>query len=151
MAFIDDIGSKISNVRQQTAKAFSDKSELGRLKEAIAAEQGLIYQAQATIGETYFERYGDETKEEPFVVLCGHIRDSQAAISQLEDQLRMLQNLKACPQCGTNTAFESLFCASCGYAFPPPPAPEPGVGFCTGCGAALVPDAAFCMECGTKT
>lgn len=52
-----------------------------------------------------------------------------------------------CPECTTSVA-PGRFCAHCGAGLQAEQGPGATAGFCTGCGAAMGPDAKFCGQCG---
>ena len=149
MAFIDEIGNKIATAGKKTTKAISDMSQMSKIKESINAEQSKIYQWYAAIGEAYFERYESDTTEEPFSSICIQIHGSKDFIEKCEEEIRIVQNMKLCPECGTSCTYNSAFCSICGYAFPKTVvAQDAEARFCSNCGTALMDSSVFCSECG---
>jgi len=152
MPILDEIGSKIFSAGQKTSKAFSSMSQVSNLKDSISAEKEKIDQYYATMGKVYFERYGAETDEDPFVSICDIVRESHARIECLEEAMMQIQNTKTCPQCNGICDYDSLFCPLCGHAFPR----EQGakdmdeIKFCSNCGAKLMEGGGFCSACGQQ-
>ena len=153
MAFIDEIGNKITSAGKKTTKAISDFTQVSKLKDAIGVEQNQINQAFTDMGRAYFDLYGTEAKEMPFAPICERVTMGQAKIEQMEKEIKRLQNLIECPACGVTCDKTSLFCHQCCYAFSKEAAAAPSDGemkFCSNCGASLVSGAVFCSACGQK-
>jgi uncharacterized OB-fold protein len=151
MAIIDEFGDKIVSVGKKTSKAFSDMSQISRLKAQINAEQAQVHQAYAQMGRIYFETYGETAAEEPFLSLSSGIRGGLARIARLTEEIRQVQDQKTCPRCGAVCGYGSMFCPACAFAFPNTQSlqqADTAVGFCSNCGAHLPAGAAFCTYCG---
>jgi len=146
---IDEISKKVTSAGQKTAKAITDMSQVSRLRDAINTEQKNIGKLHVQIGQIISERYADTVIDPAVTQLCYSIRESSVRISQLEDEIRGIQNVKSCPQCGSTCGYTSVFCPQCGYAFPKVQNVQTSSArFCTNCGASLAEGAIFCTECG---
>jgi len=150
MTFVEELGNKIVSTGQKTSKAISEMSKVSRLKGAVNDELGRVNQVYTKIGEAWYERYGADATEDPFLALSEQVREIKARIAGIEDEIMQIQNEKACPQCGAVCSYDSMFCYACGCKFPEPQQVAEVVqeGFCTNCGAQLKEGAAFCVECG---
>ena len=149
MAIIDEIGNKIASAGKKTSKAFSDMSQVSKLKDSISAEQSKINQLYAAMGKAYYDRYGTVVKEDPFSSMSSQIQGCLDTITRYEEEIKMVQDTKTCPQCGTECKYNSVFCFSCGFAFPKiTEATGAEIKFCSNCGASLIPGSVFCSDCG---
>jgi len=151
MAIIEEIGSKIASAGQKTKKAITDFSQGSKIKDAINEERKKTSQLYFAIGQSYYEQYGIEVKDEPYASYCAQIREIQVKIAYLEDELTKLQNMKNCPNCGTTSGYDSLFCPKCGSPFPrQETGGEDVVRFCFNCGGTLIEGSDFCTACGQR-
>jgi rubrerythrin len=144
----DELSKKITVTSQNAVKSVSNLASVTKLKDSIAQEQRDISNCYLELGQAFFQQCKG-IDEEPFATLCARIREGEAKIAALEDEIQMLQDMKKCPQCGAVCKYDSRFCPSCGAEMTIA-APPPEHGLCRNCGAALVEGALFCKVCGTK-
>lgn len=147
MAFLDELGKKISDVSQGVVQKTKDTAETLKLNSAISDEEKKIKSLFAALGEAYFASHAADCEEQPLKDIICQISDSKQKTADLEEQVKRLKGVVKCPYCGGEINYGSTFCNFCGknvgnYV------PENAV-FCTNCGTALEVDAAFCTNCGT--
>lgn len=124
--------------------------ELSDIARDFQLGQTKCQELYAVIGKQFFETNRENPPQE-------YAND----FSQLEDQLRRLDNMDArrkflngivvCTNCKADNGVELSFCASCGTRLPHKNAPvSDGNVRCANCGNVLKPGQAFCGACGTK-
>jgi uncharacterized membrane protein YvbJ len=144
----DELSKKITVTGQNAVKSVSNLANITKLKDSITQEQKNVDNFYLRLGQECFRQCKD-IEEEPYAALCAEIKEGEARIAALEDEIQMLQDMKKCPQCGAVCKYDSRFCPSCGAEITIAP-PPPEHGSCRNCGAALVEGALFCKACGTK-
>ncbi|MDR0851481.1 MAG: zinc ribbon domain-containing protein [Clostridiales Family XIII bacterium] len=145
---MNELGKKISTAGSNTVKAVSDMSQISKLKDSITDEQRRINSYYVQIGQQFFEKHPD-AQEEPFLSICSYIKNSITLIENYERDIRAIQDIKICPECGAECKFSSIFCPSCGVPFQNVEPENLAPGYrCSNCGASLQEGALFCTECG---
>ena len=142
MAFLDNLGAKMSQMGQKT----KDYTEINRLKGLMGDEEREIAKLKMQIGETYLALHADDP-EERLAGMVSAIKAAQGKIADYQSQISTLRGVRQCPNCGADVEPGVLFCAKCGTAMPQP---EPPVGmvFCPACGAQVPEGSKFCKACG---
>lgn len=83
MAFLNNLGKKLSDVAGDAADKAKDVAELAKVKAEIASEHKKIQQAYGELGKLYYEQ-AKEIEEGPVVEICSVIKASLATIDTLE-------------------------------------------------------------------
>ena len=148
------IFEKISGLGQETAKKTKAMSESVRLAGAIKDEEKKQQDLCRQLGEYYYQTCKDQA-EGPLKDLCSQIEASKVLVTQCKEQLNLVKGTRNCPNCQSEAPTTSAFCSTCGTSLPPLAKPQVELliqdeATCSGCGAALEPDAAFCVSCGAK-
>lgn len=154
MAFLDQVGQKLTKTSQEAMKKTKDMTEVVRLNNAITEEQKRIDSHYLEIGRLYYHNFADR-KEEVFRSHVAQIRQSEASMSEMKATIRRLKGLVACPMCGNEQQTDAVFCNSCGAKMPQRQEevvqPQGGDGIkCKSCGKIMQKGMAFCMNCGAK-
>jgi RNA polymerase subunit RPABC4/transcription elongation factor Spt4 len=144
----DELSKKITVTGQNAVKGMSNLASITRLRDSIAQEQRNVSNFYLRLGQECFRQCKD-IEEEPYAALCARIKEGEARIAALENEIQMLQDMKKCPQCGAVCKYDSHFCPSCGAELTVA-SPPSGQDLCQSCGATLVEGALFCKVCGTK-
>ncbi len=149
MAFLKDLGKKITEGVQDASEKASELVEVNKLNSAISKENNAINEVKRQIGEKIFAMHRSgvavpETLLNELRSIDTHLQTIaglEANIAELKDEPTAYR-APAAPVTPTTPA-----------ADPTPTPVEPSaaeVQFCGNCGAKLVEGAAFCGECGQK-
>lgn len=150
MAFLDEIGKKISQTGQDMVQKTKDTAETMKLSSAISDEEKRIQNLYLEIGQRYFELHADSYEAE-LEELVLSIKEANTKIDSYNEQIKRLKGIVRCPNCGGEVAYGAPFCSTCGSKMMDVVAPvESTVRRCKNCGLPLADGAGFCTNCGTK-
>lgn len=114
MAFFD----KVKQGLDAASKKTSEVIEVQKLNSSIRSEKNEIDEIFRQIGKSSFERYGaNGTGDEDFIGFFQSIQQRMVTITDLEQKLDEVRNLKECPSCKFEQPREVLFCSKCGFRF----------------------------------
>ena len=151
MAFFDQLSAKLTQTSQTAVQKTKDMAEIVRLSGQIAEEEKKIEQLYREIGETYYRQFADKD-EVLFRDPVKKIRDAEAAVAAMRENVRQLKGVQVCPACGKEQPNGIAYCSSCGVKMPEIEAPQPPIDgvACPACGAVMERGMAFCTACGAK-
>ncbi len=155
MAFLDEIGKKLSQTGQDVMKKTRNFADSTKYSGQIAEEEKNIGNLFFQIGQQYYSQHR-ENPEASLSDLVGQVNAAYARIEQYQEQIALLNGGRRCPRCGAMVPENGMFCTACGSRLQPqeqPPAeslaeqsaPEQ---VCGSCGARLEAGMAFCTNCG---
>ena len=114
---MDDFFNKVQDSVVLAGRAVSEKaknvSDITKTKYDLSMKETDLRAKLALLGDRYFEENKDNedfANEEIFE----EIKSLKSDISDIKDRMRDLRNLKACPECGCEVAYDAKFCKSCG-------------------------------------
>lgn len=141
MEFFNNMGKKINNM-----------TDISKLKSQIISEEKRINSYFENLGKAYYELKKDncDTALEEIVNL---IKESYTKIEKLEEEIKELENIKTCPNCGTVLQDDMIYCIGCGRKIvreEPKKEVEEDVKFCIACGTKIPKISVYCIKCGTK-
>ena len=124
MAFLDDLGKKISNAAQTTVQKSKDLADSAKNSMAISAEEKEINRLYQELGAWYYKAHKDDAEEQASS-LVGAITQSMNKIESLRAEMEKERSPKTviessadeykfCPQCGNRLKKEARFCGECG-------------------------------------
>ena len=152
MAFLDEIGKKISQTSQGMVQKTKDTAESMKLNGAIAEEEKRIQALYLEIGKMYFELHADSYESALEAQVLG-IKEANEKIEAYHEQIKRLKGIVRCAVCGGEVPYGAPFCSSCGSKMmnenTVAPTAESNVRHCANCGAVLADGIAFCTNCGT--
>lgn len=152
MAFLDEIGKKISQTGQDMVQKTKDTAESLKLSSAVSDEEKRIQGLYLEIGKRYFELHADSYEAEMEELVLS-IKEANTKIAAYNEQIKRLKGIVRCPVCGGEVPYGAPFCASCGSRMvnenTSAPAAESNVRRCRQCGLPLAAGAGFCTNCGT--
>lgn len=163
MAFLEDIGKKISQTSQGAVQKTKDFTEITKLNGQISQLQKEAEGYYNQLGKAYYELHKEDA-EQALAGLTSSIKNTLQQVDQLNEQIQKIKTAKRCVNCGNELGEDTMFCPVCGTKVPEPepqpvsqaqpapmaqPAAQAPSRFCTNCGAAQAADAAFCSECGS--
>lgn len=91
MAFLNNLGKKISTAAEATASKAKEVAEITKLKSSINDEEKQIEKLFTEIGEKIYDL--DKGKaESPVADLCAKIQQSQEKIQELHQKIEELRN-----------------------------------------------------------
>ncbi|MCQ2080292.1 MAG: zinc ribbon domain-containing protein [Lachnospiraceae bacterium] len=113
MAFLDDLGKKISDVSESAVQKGKNMTDLSRYNSMISAEENNIKNIILQIGQTYYDKHADEADNE-FAALFSQIKSANERISEYNEAVKRLKGIIKCPNCGKEVPNTSQFCVGCG-------------------------------------
>ncbi|MDO8685450.1 MAG: zinc ribbon domain-containing protein [Clostridiales bacterium] len=156
MAFLDNLGKKVSEAAQAAAKKSGELVEITKTNININGEEDKIEKKQQQMGKLVYEKFqATGSIDEEFAGLCNEITAHMETVKNLRQKIMEIKNIKSCTGCGAELERTAMFCAKCGTRQEVPEASS--VPFqaapsqlCPACGAAVPPGTAFCTACGAK-
>lgn len=150
MAFLDELGKKISVTSQNVVQKAKGMADISGLKGQISDEEKKIERYYQNLGRMYYETCGKEPLPE-LAGLTGMIDGSIERIEKIREEIAAIENITTCPVCGAVIEPGMMFCVGCGTRVgEQPQAPAPGTKVCPNCGSRISESALFCTKCGTK-
>jgi len=160
MAFLENIGKKVSEAAQAAAKKSSELVEVTKLNSSIGSEEDKIRKLYEQIGKNVYQKFtaGEEIYLEANDA-CLEIQTREATIKGLKQKILEVKNIRICEQCGAELDRATAFCSKCGTKQEPLKSPEQAEdnaekqsssGFCGSCGSAVDAGTAFCSNCGAR-
>ena len=168
MAFIENIGKRISQTSYDVVKKTRNQADINKCQGFIEEEQRHIDGLYLRIGEMYCEICMDAPNPE-LCKMVSEVKESLEKIVELRGQIaRIAEKQEAessesaesagiysqepewnesaifCPVCGREASEEQRFCTNCGAKIPEKDSGKK----CPQCGKILASDAMFCSECG---
>ncbi len=149
MAFLDDLSRRLTMMGQEAATQTKMFAESTRINSKITDEEKQINNYFVQLGKQYFELNKDNPDANGADII-NNIKDAQARIGFLKDDLKKVKGMKSCSQCGGDVPLHATFCNFCGAKVPAAePAAENTVSNrCPQCGAPVDGNSAFCVSCG---
>lgn len=153
MAFLDNIGKKITATTQNVVRGTKDLTDIARLNSLISEEQKQINNLYSQIGKLYYETVEYDT-DSALGKLCMVIKSCNERINKYGEEIREIKGVRRCSECGADVPLSSAFCGVCGTkieaVLPSESQPEAAKRYCAGCGEEIPQGVAFCMSCGQK-
>ena len=164
MAFLDDLGKKITVTGKNVLTKAKGMVDISDLKNQISGEERKLTSYYQNLGHMYYELKKDEPLPE-LTQLVEMINSTNKQIEDIKAQITAIETKRTCPVCGNVIEDDMAFCVGCGTRIEKPVMPnqmqgQPGWGqnpgaegqprFCVKCGYQLLPGAVFCTRCGTK-
>ncbi|MBQ5969567.1 MAG: zinc-ribbon domain-containing protein [Clostridia bacterium] len=149
MAFIDDIGNRISRTSQNAITRTKNMAEISRLNSQIAEQERRINNGYFQIGKLYYSQHPDDYAPE-FAALIEAIKEAERMAADCKQQIMIVKGVKLCEACGAENPSTGAFCNSCGSPLPQAamPAPDPNQTLCPSCGRPVARSVKFCTNCG---
>lgn len=146
MAFLDNLGKKVSEAGQQAVQITKDVADTGRLNAEIAEAEKAIDGLYREIGKKYVNRCREDPGSE-FAELMQKVDTEQAKIRACRLQIGKIKGVQFCEACGAEVELGAAFCGECGAAMPEQHLPD-GCVRCPHCNAAIKKGVRFCTQCG---
>lgn len=145
MAFFETLGGKIINAGQSIAQSTKNFADVTKLNSAVSDYEKQIMDLYTIVGKAYYERHkNDANAEERQRIMA--INSLFQQIDGLKQQIKGIEGLTKCPNCGGDVPRDALFCNNCGSKI----VKETAGRHCPNCGMPLAVDSMFCAHCGTK-
>lgn len=147
MAFLDDLGRKISQTGQTALQKTKDMTDVAKINGEISEEERKINNAYLQIGKVYAQTHSNGY-EEAFADMMLTVKEAQNKISSFRHQIQDIKGVVRCGNCGAEIANTVAFCSSCGTPIPRQGSMGIPARRCSNCGAEMEEDASFCSKCG---
>lgn len=150
MSFFEEIGRRVTDAGKGVSKQAKNFADTARLNSSVEAEQRLIEQKYAEIGNAYYAAHKDDAEAE-FAAQIEAIRQSEQKIAQWKEQILQIKGVIKCPSCGADIPYNSQFCGACGAKIvreAPAPVETAPAKTCPQCGAPANDSDRFCNKCG---
>lgn len=145
MAFFETLGGKIINAGQSIAQSTKNFADVTKLNSTMSDYEKQIMDLYTIVGKAYYERHkNDANAEERQRIMA--INSLFQQIDGLKQQIKEIEGLTKCPNCGGDVPRGALFCNNCGSKI----VKETSGRRCSNCGMPLAADSMFCAYCGTK-
>lgn len=152
MAFLDNVGKKISQAGQGALQKTKEMADIAKYNSLIADEEKRLNNNYYQIGKIYAQLHANDC-EDCFTTYIFAVNESLKKIDSLKAELQVLRAVARCPNCGAEVSTSAMFCNACGTAMPnvankasTPPADSVK---CNNCGAFVSKNMKFCTSCGT--
>lgn len=149
MAFLDELGKKLTQTGQDTVKKAKDLADVTKLNSQLSDAGRQLQDCYRSVGEKYFELHRENPQAE-LEPLCAEVSAALELISTTRGEIQKLKNIKVCPSCGCENPFSACFCSSCSTKLPDLPGVAGTKRHCPICGGEVPEGAAFCTKCGNK-
>ena len=149
MAFFGNLGGKIKNVGQNIAHSTKKFADVTKLKSSISDNEKQITELYTAIGKEYYERHKDDVNAEEQKNIEA-ITALFKQINDLKEEIKELEGVATCPNCGKDVPSDVMFCNHCGCKIVKETKEQEDAVKCPDCGADLPAGAMFCNNCGCK-
>lgn len=151
MAFLDDLGKKISQGGQAAIQKSKDLAEAAKLNSLISGEEKNINNNYFQIGKLYASIHKRDC-EDDFRGMIDSIQNSEQKIADYKEQVYVIKGVVKCEKCGGEVALTSAFCNSCGAPMPKRDLVQKhdeNTVVCDSCGKRVKKGLRFCTACGS--
>lgn len=151
MAFLDDLGKKISKTGQSALQKTKDMAEVAKYNSMISDEEKNINNNYYQIGKLYISLHSSDVEEE-FKGMIASVRNSESKIADYREQIKLIKGVVRCENCGSEVSINSAFCNSCGAPMPkrvPEETIDSNLIKCEKCGKYVKKGMRFCTSCGS--
>lgn len=114
MAFIDEIGRKISSGANKVSAQTKKMTETARINGEISANSAEIDKLMKNLGLYVKSRLINEIKDPEALKIAAQIDAYIARNEQLAAQLQAVKGIRHCVNCGMELPQNSVFCPNCG-------------------------------------
>jgi len=148
MALFSDIGAKISNAGSSAVQKTQDIANIARLNGMVTEEERKLNNLYYQIGKLYYSKHPTDFEEE-FTGMISSVKEAEASIDSLKQQIKDIKGIVVCENCGTEVSSAEIFCHGCGAKMPKKiPQVDENTMVCPGCGALTPKGMRFCTNCG---
>lgn len=113
MAFLNNLGKKITDAGQGVAQQTKNFTDVARLNSTISDKEKSISQLYAAIGKNYYDQHKND-EENPEKEKLEQITALLAEIDHCRAQIQEIKGVAVCPSCGAEVAQGAAFCSACG-------------------------------------
>lgn len=150
MAFLDEIGKKISQTGQSALQKTKELADVTRLNGLVSDEERRINNSYLQVGKLYVSLHSNDF-ESDFSSMIGLIKESEMKIEDYKHQIQTIRGVKRCLSCGAEVAADAAFCNSCGTktAVTVQAVVDENLIQCRNCNKMVKADMKFCVSCGS--
>lgn len=113
MAFFDNVKGKLSQASQTTVQKTKDLSEIAKLKTQVMGAEKQINDLYGKLGYEIYAAYSQNPLPEGEAIIK-QLNDLHANIEAWNAQIKVINTVPTCPQCGTKLNRDMPFCTNCG-------------------------------------
>jgi hypothetical protein len=113
MAFLEDIGKKITQTGQDAVTKTKNVAETMKLNGLITEEERTADSYLLQLGRAYYDRYADNP-DPVFSRIIDAVRESREKSGAYAEQLKQIKGVATCPKCGGDVPSGAAFCNNCG-------------------------------------
>ena len=115
MEFFENAITKAKEVFDVACKKTGEVVTVQKQKIDIATIESKRNKDFLALGKIYFKNIKDtEIEDEEIVALVEAIKEKNAQIKQINEDIKETKNMKICPNCESFVKDEDLFCSVCG-------------------------------------
>ena len=145
MAFFETLGGKIINAGQSIAQSTKNFADVTKLNSTVSDYEKQIMDLYTIVGKAYYDRHKDDANavERQRIMAINSLFQQ---IDGLKQQIKEIEGLTKCPNCGGDVPRDALFCNNCGSKI----VKETSGRHCSNCGMPIAADSMFCAHCGSR-
>lgn len=148
-SFFENLGRKITSAGQGVAQQTKNFAEVTKLNGAISDREKKMNALFMEIGRIYYAQHKEDMDCDQQQKVA-QIRDMEAEIAQLQEQIKQVRGYTKCAVCGNDVPNGAKFCNACGSLVEEPVYNQPSMKVCPSCGAQIAEDCLFCTSCGYR-
>lgn len=118
MAFEFNLGKvkeSLVNAGKEVESMAKDASAVAKLKIDIHNKETFLEKQYALLGKAFYEAHKEEEEPEQNTYFPS-IKEAEAELTRLQEELLSAQGAVVCPSCGVKQTEKHDFCSSCGTA-----------------------------------
>lgn len=117
MAFLDELGKKISQAGQSAVQKGKELADIAKINSAVSDEKKKIDSNYREIGKLYFSLHGEDPDVD-FAAMIAAIHESKNRIAEYKQQIKDIKGVVCCEKCGAEVSNDAAFCSACGAPMP---------------------------------
>lgn len=112
-SFFGDVGKSLSNAGQEAVKKAKELAAVTKKRSEIRNEESKLEDVYTEIGKRYYSLYKD-SGDENFREFIYSVDEIKEKIKRLNEELKELQGIKICSNCGAEQHCKTEYCSKCG-------------------------------------
>lgn len=115
MEFWEDVYKKMTDAASYTAKETGRLTDMTKLRFNLMREKSKLEDIFCELGKLYYALNKNELIDDGLIEeTLTMVDEKQAAIANIENQIKLLKNIRTCVNCGEQLDKDMEFCHKCG-------------------------------------
>lgn len=152
MAFLEQLGKRLTDAGQNVAQQTKNLADVTQLNSAISDREKKISQLLFDIGQLYYESHKSDSNAENREII-DQINTLHIEIAQDREKIKHIKGVVKCPKCGSDVPLNAAFCNACGAKIEREVnvnGLSQGQRYCPVCHTVVAAEDSFCNNCGAK-